>query len=200
MSEPCEHLDPRVRRTRQLLLQAFFELLSTKDFGAISVQDIAEKATVNRATFYDHFPDKLALLDYTIEDSFQQLLRARMGDATPAAPEGLRRIILALCDYLEDLGKRCPKHQREFEPMVESKVKALVRDVLLGSLKCPNHPGQYPAPELVATMASWAMYGAALEWSRNKLLPAEDFARTVLPLITATLQLPVELRPENKAD
>ncbi len=39
-------LDPRVRRTRQLLLQAFFELLSTKDFGAISVQDIAEKATV----------------------------------------------------------------------------------------------------------------------------------------------------------
>ncbi len=120
-----------------------------------------------------------------------------MGDVTPAAPEGLRRIILALCDYLEELGKRCPKHQRQFEPMVEQKVKALVRDVLLSSLKCPNHPGEYPAPELVATMASWAMYGAALEWSRNKLLPAEDFARTVLPLITATLQLPVERRPEN---
>ncbi len=191
MSQSSQHLDPRVRRTRQLLLQAFFELLSMKDFEAISVQDIAEKATVNRATFYDHFPDKLALLDYTIEDSFQQVLHARMGDATPAAPEGLRRIILALCDYLEELGKRCPKQQRQFEPMVESKVKALVRDVLLGSLKCPNHPGEYPAPELVATMASWAMYAAALEWSRNKLQPSEDFAVTVLPLITATLQLPV---------
>ena len=191
MSQSSEHLDPRVRRTRQLLVQAFFELLSAKDFEALSVQDIAEKATVNRATFYDHFPDKFALLDYTIEDSFQQALRARMGDATPAEPEGLRRIILALCDYLEELGKRCPKHQRQFEPMVESKVKALVRDVLLSSLKCPNHPGEYPAPELVATMASWAMYAAALEWSRNKLQPSEDFAVTVLPLITATLQLPV---------
>src|SRR5438132_12460860 len=83
-------LDPRVRRTRQLLVQAFFELLSAKDFGTISVQDIAEKATVNRATFYDHFPDKFALLDYTIEDSFQQALRSRMGDATPAERVGLR--------------------------------------------------------------------------------------------------------------
>jgi hypothetical protein len=35
------------------------------------------------------------------------------------------------------------------------------------------------------------MYGAALEWSRNKLQPADDFAVTVLPLITATLQLPI---------
>ncbi len=142
MSQSSEHLDPRVKRTRQLLVQAFFELLSAKDFEAISVQDIAEKATV-------------------------------------------------LCDYLEELGRRCPKHRRQFEPMVESKVKALVRDVLLSSLMCPNHPGEYPAPELVATMASWAMFAAALEWSRNKLQPSEDFAVTVLPLITATLRLPV---------
>jgi AcrR family transcriptional regulator len=191
MSQCSEHLDPRVKRTRQLLLQAFIELLSTKDFEAISVQDITEKATVNRATFYDHFADKLALLDYTIEDAFRQVLRVRLGEIAPAEPEGLRRIILALCDYLEELGRRCPKHQRQFEPMVESKVKALVRDILLSSLKCPAHPGKYPAPELVATMASWAMYGAALEWSRKKLQSADDFAVTVLPLISAALQLPI---------
>jgi AcrR family transcriptional regulator len=194
MSQCSEHLDPRVRRTRQLLLQAFTGLLATKDFEAISVQDIAEKATVNRATFYDHFPDKFALLDYLIEDGFRQVLQAKMKDATPADPEGLRRIILALCDYLQELGKRCPKHQRQFEPMVESKIKSLVRDVLLSAMKCPKHLDEYPAPELAATMASWAMYGAALEWSRNKAQPAEDFAVTVLPLITATLQLPVAPR------
>jgi AcrR family transcriptional regulator len=190
MSQCSEQLDPRVRRTRQLLVQAFSELLAAKDFEAISVQDIAEKATVNRATFYDHFPDKFALLDYVIEDSFLELLRARMEDATPAEPEGLRRIILALCDYLEELGRRCPKHRRQFEPMVESKVKTLVRDILLTSLKCPKGDG-HPAPELVATMASWAMYAAALEWSRHRAQPTEDFAVTVLPLITATLQLSI---------
>src|ERR1700737_3646173 len=179
MSQCSEHLDPRVRRTRQLLLQAFTGLLAAKDFEAISVQDIAEKATVNRATFYDHFPDKFALLDYLIEDGFRQVLQARMKDETPADPEGLRRIILALCDYLQELGKRCPKHRRQFEPMVESKIKTLVRDVLLSAMKCQNHLDEYPAPELAATMASWAMYGAALEWTRNKSQPAEDFAVTV---------------------
>jgi AcrR family transcriptional regulator len=196
MQQTCEHLDPRVRRTRLLLVDAFNALLAKKDFEAISVQDIAEQATVNRATFYDHFPDKFALLDYLIEDDFRQALKARMDDGVPTEPEGLRRIMLALCDYQRELGKRCPKHQRQFEPMVESKIKAMVRDVLLSSLKCPNHPGRYPAPELVATMASWAMYGAALEWSRAKLQPAEDFVVTVLPLITATLQLPVAGKPQ----
>ncbi|HZC36829.1 MAG TPA: TetR/AcrR family transcriptional regulator [Chthoniobacterales bacterium] len=191
MQQSCEHLDPRVRRTRRLLVDAFNELLAKKDFEVISVQDIAEQATVNRATFYDHFPDKFALLDYLIEDDFRNALKARMGDAAPSEPEGLRRIMLALCNYLDELGKRCPKHRRQFEPMVESKIKAVVRDILLSSLKCPNDPGQYSAPELVATMASWAMYGAALEWSRTKVQPAKDFIGTVLPLITATLQLPV---------
>jgi AcrR family transcriptional regulator len=189
MSEDCEHLDPRVRRTRQLLVKAFSELLVEKTFETISVQDIAEKATINRATFYDHFPDKVALLDYLIEDRFQQVLHARLENALSVSPEGLRRIILALCDYLEELGESCPKHQRQFAPIAESKIKAVVRNTLLSSLKCPKGDG-HPAPELVATMVSWAMYGAALEWCRSKAQRAEEFAMTVLPLMTAILRLP----------
>ena len=58
----CETVDPRIRRTRQLLQQALEKLLETKEFDKISVQDIADQATVNRATFYDHYADKSALL------------------------------------------------------------------------------------------------------------------------------------------
>ncbi|HWQ84479.1 MAG TPA: TetR/AcrR family transcriptional regulator [Anaerolineales bacterium] len=50
-------VDPRIKRTRALLVQAFTELLAEKGFQAISVQDISERATVNRTTFYLHFPD-----------------------------------------------------------------------------------------------------------------------------------------------
>ncbi|MGD1097474.1 MAG: helix-turn-helix domain-containing protein, partial [Bryobacteraceae bacterium] len=56
-------LDPRIRRTRQLFHQALEKLLEKKEFDEISVQDIADAATVNRATFYDHYPDKFALLE-----------------------------------------------------------------------------------------------------------------------------------------
>src|SRR5205814_10062730 len=53
--------DPRVRRTRKLLRDALVELLAEKSFHAINVQEVADRATLNRATFYAHFVDKFAL-------------------------------------------------------------------------------------------------------------------------------------------
>ena len=50
-------IDPRVTRTRKLLLDAFVSLQAEKAFDDITVQDIATRATVNRATVYAHFVD-----------------------------------------------------------------------------------------------------------------------------------------------
>ncbi len=55
--------DPRVVRTRQLIIDAFVDLLGKKDFYSITVSDISKQATINRATFYAHFTDKFALID-----------------------------------------------------------------------------------------------------------------------------------------
>ena len=45
--------DPRVKRTDKLLKQTFQELLGEKDFRSITVQDIVDRAAINRATFYE---------------------------------------------------------------------------------------------------------------------------------------------------
>ena len=66
-----EKLDPRIKRTRALLEKAFMEVMIEKGFQAVSVQDITEKAGVNRATFYDHFTDKYAFLDHSIRHGFK---------------------------------------------------------------------------------------------------------------------------------
>ena len=55
--------DPRVKRTRKLINQAFFDLMNEKGFQAITVQDITDRAEVNRATFYAHYEDKYDLLE-----------------------------------------------------------------------------------------------------------------------------------------
>ena len=55
----CQVRDPRIRRTRKLLQGALGALMQSKSFDEISVQDITEAATVNRATFYDHYNDNL---------------------------------------------------------------------------------------------------------------------------------------------
>src|SRR6202167_1883316 len=73
----CQVRDPRIRRTRKLLQGALGSLMQTKSFDEISVQDITEAATVNRATFYDHYTDKFALLEALVAGGFHELLDER---------------------------------------------------------------------------------------------------------------------------
>jgi AcrR family transcriptional regulator len=76
-----------------------------KDFDKISVQDIADAATVNRVTFYDHYPDKFALLQCVVGNRFQELLSRRGVSFNGTCASALRAIILAVCDYLADTAK-----------------------------------------------------------------------------------------------
>src|SRR3954463_12530463 len=94
-------VDPRITRTRKLLVEAFMNLLAEKDFEDITVQDIAARATVNRATFYAHFVDKYALVDELTREGFAQMLRQRQAAHALSAEEHLRQQFLAVCDYLQ---------------------------------------------------------------------------------------------------
>ncbi|PFK35698.1 TetR family transcriptional regulator [Bacillus cereus] len=65
--------DPRVKRTRQLIQNAFITLIGEKGFENVTVQHIAERAPVNRATFYSHYHDKYDLLDKCIGEMLASL-------------------------------------------------------------------------------------------------------------------------------
>lgn len=55
--------DPRIIRTRKLIMDSFIELSSKKEF-----KDITEKAMINRATFYYHFEDIYDLLEKALSE------------------------------------------------------------------------------------------------------------------------------------
>src|SRR5512141_1527903 len=184
-----EKLDPRVKRTRALLEQAFMALAQEKGFQALTVQDITERAGVNRATFYAHFPDKYALLDHCIQQGFAQEIDKRMLNACHLTLENLRSLIVAVCEYIRLVSSQCKTAQPQFESLVETQVKALMHTLLLKWLE------QVPlsvSPETAATAASWAIYGLALQWSKaRKPGPVEAYAAHVLPLVAANLNLSV---------
>ncbi|MFC6879537.1 MULTISPECIES: TetR/AcrR family transcriptional regulator [Actinomadura] len=50
--------DRRTRRTRRALNDALVGLVLERGYAAITVEDIAERADVARATFYSHYRDK----------------------------------------------------------------------------------------------------------------------------------------------
>ncbi len=181
MADVCrENVDPRIRRTRLLLQQALGKLLEEKEFDKISVQDIADAATVNRATFYDHYTDKFALLECMVGTRFGELLAARGVRFDGGCGSALRGMVLGVCDFVAAApGAECTRQL----PHMEAAVIAVVRKMLLvGFEKHPPTNGE--SPEMLAATLSWAMYGAAKEWVRTPgRMPSEEIADRVMLLL-----------------
>jgi AcrR family transcriptional regulator len=189
-SEVQETLDPRIRRTRLLLQQALDKLLKKHEFDSISVRDITNQAALNRATFYDHYTDKFELLECMVGSRFHELLAEREVQFDGTCVSALKAIVLAVCDYLARL--QGPHGKRQLEPHMESAIIAVVRGTLLDGLK--RHPAEKPiTPEMVAALASWAIYGAAREWARTPDRCAPDeIADAVTMLVSPILRLPCQ--------
>ncbi len=186
---PEEKLDPRVKRTRSLLEQAFMDVVTEKGFQAVSVQDITEKAGVNRATFYAHFPDKYALLDYTVRQGFRQELEKRMLNVCTFSMGNLRALIIAVCEYVSAASSHCNPPSQQFESVMETQVKIQIQELIE---KWIDKLSTDVDPKIAATAASWAIYGLAMQWSRDKSKKrptADDFADQILPLISGNLRL-----------
>jgi AcrR family transcriptional regulator len=190
-----DDLDPRVRRTRQSIVQAFKNLVDLEGFQAISVQDITEQAGINRATFYAHFPDKFALLQRTIEQEFRQEVEKRMLHACQFSNQNLHELIVAVCEFVSNTHGRCPVTEEHFQSLVEAQVRMQIHRLLDKWLeKLPTIANSPVSRERAATAASWAIYGLATEWSSSKRQPpVEQYADEVLPLVAANLGLTIEL-------
>ena len=186
-TELDQKLDPRVKRTRQLLEQAFMDVLREKGFQTITVQDITERAGVNRATFYAHFDDKYALLDHSIRQGFLQEVQKRMLHSCRFSTDNLRNLIVAVCEFTSNTNSHCKPPQPQFESLVETQVKYVMYELLLKWLKQLDVE---VAPETAATAASWAIYGLAAQWGHSKHpKPVDEFASEVLPLVATNLKL-----------
>jgi len=190
LTKPGRTQDLRVRRTRHLLQQEFWKLLEEKSFQSITVQDITERAMVNRATFYDHFADKYALLQFSISEWFKETLQSRLPEDFKGSPQNLQHVILTACEFLSRLRRHCLPRDAQILPLVQTTITESMARILLEWIReaRTDKPANGVSPELAATVASWAIYGAAFHWSQQERQePAEAFSLRVLPIITASL-------------
>jgi AcrR family transcriptional regulator len=178
----CQVRDPRIRRTRKLLQGALGTLLQTKRFDEISVQDIAEAATVNRATFYDHYTDKFALLEAMVAGGFHEFLDHQKVRYDAGCPSALAAIILATCEFLTQVhaGGACDR-QTAFQPLMDAAMVKSIRRLLTEGLQRANPLPEMPA-DLIAAAASATIFGAVKEWLA---MPEHPTAEAVLPQILA---------------
>ncbi|HEY7023091.1 MAG TPA: TetR/AcrR family transcriptional regulator [Ktedonobacterales bacterium] len=183
--------DPRVKRTRQLLQQAFLSLMMEGRFRDITVQQIADRATVNRATFYAHFEDKFDLLDSAMRDLFKQELAAKLGDDSAWSRERLRTLVAGIFEMMAKTNHACAPSDRDFLPYLERAIQEETYVILVGWMRQPGFPG---APsgvttETLAMVWSWAIFGAATQWSRSeRSAQPEELVRQVTLTLLRTIE------------
>jgi len=65
--------DPRVVRTRSLLRQALVQLAAERNFNTLSIQEVTDRAGLNRTTFYLHYTGLHELLEDCTRALFDEM-------------------------------------------------------------------------------------------------------------------------------
>jgi AcrR family transcriptional regulator len=185
LQSAAETTDPRILRSRRMLMESLARLLSKKELDNISVQEIADEAALNRATFYLHYPDKNALLRAMTDARFRDLIERR-GITFADCNGALRAVALGVCDYLTE-NTSCPGQLARI-PLEGSIIPVVAGMFEEGIAHHALAPGADAA--LLATTAAWAVFGAASRWFQSpNRVPAEEMAARieamVMPVISS---------------
>ncbi len=190
--------DRRIQRTRQLLQQAFVDVVREKGkalrslremekcFAATSIQEITARANVNRGTFYLHFTDKYMLADAVVRERFHQQL-ASVLPPEPRWDRGtLRLLIQAVLNALEEKYRHQHQPSLVLAPMVERAAHEELTELLLTWLKeARGRERRRGEPlETIARVVSWAIFGTAIQWSQEETtVSSEEMADVISQVI-----------------
>lgn len=179
--------DPRVKRTRKLLQDAFKSLICERAFDAISVGDIASRATVNRATFYAHYQDKFDLVDSIFRDELRARLDASFPAPSPMTVSSLETLCLTVFSYLGDVYGRCSGKCDQFDSMLGRAVRESLHEFVAEWLNASRTiaAAERTAVDAAALVMSSAIFGAAFQWSKgDRRQPPSELAKHVVPILT----------------
>lgn len=98
MAEP-DRRNPRVERTRAALVAAGRRLFSERPVDAVTVDEIVQAAAVGKGSFYNHFPDREALVR-AVSAQIRLSVEGAIGEANADEPDPARRVVRAVCCYL----------------------------------------------------------------------------------------------------
>lgn len=173
--------DPRVLRTRKLIMDSFIELSGKKEFKDITVKDITTEAMINRATFYYHFEDIYDLLEKVLSEvllvnlNYDIYLNDELNEAT------FVRIFKAITNFQQSLSNRC---HRGYEDTIARIIREQLEIIFYKMLLKQNKAEENEALKITAVILSWGIYGASVEWRRDsKKIPPEEFIKSAIPYI-----------------
>ena len=173
--------DRRIERTMTALRDALMSLIIEKGYDAISIQDIADRANVARATFYLHFKDKDDLMFRSMRVIYDGIVARQPKDLT----------VEALADDSDF--QHVAQYADFYGAMLSAKgsmgfltrVRAYLQEELEKSM-CQLIPADVTPRlprSLIAAYCTGAQIGLIWWWVENRLpIPAEKMALYMMQL------------------
>jgi len=162
--------NPRVKRTRDLIINAFISVVTKKGFESITVKDITTAATINRATFYAHFTDKYALLDTVIVEKFSEIFSHKLQSEMRLNENTIRILILCVCEYFELVKSTCKCGFASILPLIGDKITGELYSTIYALIIKDNElvENEQIRAQLIATMMSTSIYNVIYKWEVQK--------------------------------
>lgn len=176
--------DPRVIRTRTLIIDAFFELIKKQGFESISIKDLSERATLNRATFYRHFPDKYALLEVILQQMMENKGFEKIKEQDTLDENTFTLLIDAFIQLIDALRTTFGRNYQSILSLTEHQVK----DQLIEMVHSLSPLNRRDHNKMIATMLVMSVHSATCSWiNGNKVISREAFLETILPFLTGAM-------------
>lgn len=174
-------LDRRIERTRAAITKAMLELMQEQDYDDITVTQIAQRAGVDRKTFYLHYPSKDALVRAMERQHAEQLMGLTREIIESGETPGVERVstlLSALVGQDADLHRRIASTPSYSFLMNDEKdiLKQAISDMLAS--RSTLEPAMR---ELFAEFCAAGMIAAYVSWVKSgEQIPRDHFIEMLM--------------------
>ena len=149
---------------KNLIAETFVKLSDEKNIDKITVKDIVEACGISRQAFYYHFQDLLEVIEWSMEQAFEQLLDRSLQEDDPEIV--LSDLIAA--EQVERLMVRC--------------ARSYLQELISAKGKLPRIP--YEDLDIALNFCTYGIVGLLLECcDKKKAVDRETMARQMYRLL-----------------
>ncbi len=182
--------DRRVVRTKAALTKALFELLGEKEFSKITVTELAQRADVDRKTFYLHYRSVEEILEEFYEDAIGRLQEALRREPSFGRQVDFTKFFRALNGVMAE---KLPLYRRLAKgtgyTYFMERLRAILQGAVEDALRLRGVRDETQI-HLCSEMYAAGSMRAYLEWLKGSLeLDEEQFAQRIGHLVSRGLEL-----------
>jgi len=192
-----DKMDRRQKKTRKAILDASFSLIQEKDIQQVTINEITERADINRGTFYLHFVDKYNMLNSFENEMIGKIEEVIMRNIPKEQfdqqflPSRFDTILQILECYEEN--KKLiqlilkSSHNASFQAKLRESLKVIIDDEILARLKGLHY--DVPVDLLIITFTSVTLSIAEYSYQSKEPIDIEPLAEFIFKVM---LQGPVK--------